>query len=87
MPRGKGVGPFAMMTCKEVSTLISSGALADSPFRRRLAVRLHLAICRHCRNFRRQVDAVARSAKAAAAAFETEAPADFESKIVQRLRN
>jgi len=87
MPRREGVGPVGMMTCKEVSTLISSGELADSSFGRRLSVRLHLAMCRHCRNFQRQVAALARSAKAAAAAFEQDAPADLESRIVHRLRH
>lgn len=75
-----------MMTCKEVSTLISTGGLSGAPLARRLAVRLHLAMCRHCQAFRRQVEAVARSARAAAAALEAEPPQDFESKIAERLR-
>jgi predicted anti-sigma-YlaC factor YlaD len=75
-----------MMTCKEVSMLISAGGLSDAPFARRLAVRLHLAMCRHCRAFRRQVEAVASAARAAGAALEAEPPHDFESKIAQRLR-
>ena len=74
-----------MMTCKDVSTLVSTGALSDAPMTRRLAVRLHLAMCRHCRSFRRQVEAVARSAMRAAAANAAEAPREFESTIVDRL--
>ncbi|MBI3492261.1 MAG: zf-HC2 domain-containing protein [Acidobacteria bacterium] len=74
------------MTCKDVSTLVSTGGLSDAPLVRRLAVRLHLAMCRHCRAFRRQVEAVARSARAAAAALEVEPLHDFESNIVERLR-
>ncbi len=85
MSRGEGLGPFAMMTCHDVSTLVSTGGLSDAPLVRKLQVRLHLAMCRHCRAFRRQIEAIARASRAAALAFEHELPQDFESKIVQRL--
>ena len=75
-----------MMTCKEVSTLISKGELADAPLARRLAVRLHLAMCRHCRAFRRQVEAIAQAARAAAALNE-EPGAEFESALIRRMRH
>lgn len=75
-----------MMTCKEVSTLISTGGFSDAPLTRRLGVRLHLLMCRHCRAFRRQLEAVARSARAAAAVHETEPSRDFESKIAASLK-
>jgi predicted anti-sigma-YlaC factor YlaD len=74
-----------MMTCKDVSTLLSSGALSDAPLSRRLAARLHLAMCRHCRAFRRQLNVVAGAARRTSAAFEAEPPEDFESDIVKRL--
>lgn len=80
------MGPFAMMMCHDVSTLVSSGALSDAPLVRKLGVRMHLAMCRHCRAFRRQIEAIARAARAAGLAFERELPQDFESKIFQRLR-
>ena len=75
-----------MMTCHDVTTLISTGGLPEAPPVRRLAVRMHLAMCRHCRAFRRQVATIARAAHAASLAFERELPEDFESEIVQRLR-
>jgi predicted anti-sigma-YlaC factor YlaD len=75
-----------MMTCHDVSTLVSTGELPEAPLVRRLGVRMHLAMCRHCRAFRRQVATIARAARAARLAFERELPEDFESKIVQRLR-
>jgi len=74
-----------MMTCHDVSTLVSSGALPDASLVRQWGVRMHLAMCRHCRAFRRQVETVARAAHAAGLAFERELPQDFESRIVQRL--
>ena len=75
-----------MMTCHDVSTLVSTGGLPDAPFARKLGVRMHLAMCRHCRAFGRQIETIARAARAAGLAFERELPPDFESTIVQRLR-
>jgi anti-sigma factor ChrR (cupin superfamily) len=75
-----------MMTCHAVSTLVSTGGLPEAPVVRRLAVRMHLVMCRHCRAFRRQVEAIGRATRAAGLAFERELPEDFESRIVKRLR-
>ena len=75
-----------MMTCHDVSTLVSTGGLPDVPLVRQMGARMHLAMCRHCRTFRRQIEAIARATRAAGLAFEREQPQDFESKIVQRLR-
>jgi predicted anti-sigma-YlaC factor YlaD len=74
-----------MMTCKDVSTLVSTGSLPDAPLVRRLGVHLHLAMCRHCRAFRRQVKAIARAARTLNRAFEAEPPSTFETKVFQRL--
>lgn len=74
-----------MMTCKAVSTLVSTGELARAPLRRRVAVWLHLAMCRHCRAFRRQLDMMARAAVIVAEAFEAEPSPDFERRTIDRL--
>jgi len=74
-----------MITCEEVSTLVSSGGLPAAPLTVRLGVRLHLAMCRHCRAFKRQLDAIARAAGALNRAFEGEPPLAFEKTVVQRL--
>ena len=42
------------------SPLVSTGSLDDAPLSVRLAVRLHLSICRHYRAFKRSVEALAR---------------------------
>lgn len=85
MPERKGLGLDYMMTCKEVSTLLSTGQLDDAPLTRRLAVRLHLAMCRHCTAFRRQLERLARAAQAASRDFEREPVPDFESKVRKRV--
>lgn len=73
-----------MMKCKETSTILST---SETPreWRRRLAVRLHLAICPQCRAFRGQILALADVARQSCAAFEREPSADFETDLVQRL--
>jgi len=73
-----------MMTCKVVSTLVSRDELATAPLAQRVAAWLHLAMCRHCRAFRRQLSAMARAALLVSRAAEREQPADFERKIVAR---
>jgi hypothetical protein len=44
-----------MLTCKEVSRLVSQGLDRRLGFGERLALRVHLAICDGCTNFRKQV--------------------------------
>jgi len=74
-----------MMTCREVSTLVSTGELADAPMTRRLGARIHLAMCRHCRAFKRQIEAIGRAARDASLGFEREPASDFETRILSRL--
>jgi predicted anti-sigma-YlaC factor YlaD len=75
-----------MMTCKQVSTFVSTGQLADAPLATRFAVSLHLAMCRHCRAFRRQLGAIARAARTLNRVCAAEPRTEFEARIVQRLR-
>jgi hypothetical protein len=74
-----------MMTCKEVSTLASAGDLQAASLARRLGVGVHLAMCRHCRAFRRQLTAIGDAARALSAAFDAEPESAFEADLVQRL--
>lgn len=75
-----------MMSCKEVTTLIARGELTQAPLARRLAVRLHLALCRHCRAFQRQLDAISRAARSATAAVAGEPGSEFEATLIRRMR-
>jgi len=74
-----------MMTCKEVSTWVSTGDLQGASLAHRLGVGLHLAMCRHCRAFRRQLNAIGDAARALSTAFGTEPRSAFEADLVQRL--
>lgn len=75
-----------MITCHDVSMLVSTGELPEASLARRLSVRMHLAMCRHCRAFRRQVEIIGRAARVAGLAFERELDKEFASRLVQRLR-
>ncbi len=44
-----------MLTCKEVTHLVSQSLDRQMPFRTRVGVRMHLAMCRFCRRYRRQL--------------------------------
>jgi anti-sigma factor ChrR (cupin superfamily) len=74
-----------MMTCKQVSTLMSTGALEDAPLRTRLAVRLHLSMCDKCSAFKRWLEAIGRAAKSANQARDVGAPPDLETRVIRRI--
>ncbi len=74
-----------MMTCKEVSTLVSTGGLDDAPLRVRLAVRLHLSMCRHCRAFKGQLEALANATRVLSTSDAAELPTDFEVTFAESL--
>ena len=44
-----------MLSCKEVSLLLSKACDQDLPWRQRLAVRLHLLYCRGCTQFEKHL--------------------------------
>lgn len=73
------------MTCRDVSTLIASGELARASLPRRLAVRLHLVMCRQCRAFQRHLEAISGAARATASGQEPDP--EFEARLTRRLRD
>ena len=49
---------IAMLTCKEVSRSIASDELASAGWRKRWSIKLHLTMCRYCRRYSRQIEAI-----------------------------
>ena len=52
-----------MLRCREVTELVGADAVARAPWRTRLAVRLHLLMCRHCRAYVRSLRQLAATAR------------------------
>lgn len=76
-----------MLSCKEVSRLISESLDRDLPFRQRLSLRMHLLMCSLCSRFRRQVLFVQRAARSFAQAAEAdELPAHVQLSPEARAR-
>ena len=52
-----------MLSCKETARILASDALEDLAWGRRLALRVHLLMCRHCRRYARQLRAIGAAAR------------------------
>lgn len=76
-----------MMTCKELSTLLSRGEWESAPWSRRISGWVHLSMCRHCRSFRRQLEALGWAARQASADHEQECSPSLEQDILKRLQS
>ncbi len=50
-----------MLTCKELTELVTAYAEGALPFGDRLRFRLHIAMCRDCRAYVRQLQVTART--------------------------
>lgn len=51
-----------MLRCREAAALVSEAQAHPLPFRRRLALKVHLMMCRACRRFAKQVAFLHRAA-------------------------
>ncbi len=54
-----------MLSCQQVARMVSSGALEDAGWLRRLSARMHFLMCRHCRRYEAQIRAVGTMASKA----------------------
>ncbi len=52
-----------MLKCKEVTTIITSDELKESSWMKRLSVRMHLFMCKHCRRYSSQIRIIGRVAR------------------------
>jgi hypothetical protein len=50
-----------ILSCKEVTRLVSQGMDRKLPFGRRVALRVHFAICDGCTNFSKQLGMIRES--------------------------
>ncbi|MGD9524826.1 MAG: hypothetical protein AB7N73_08430 [Gemmatimonadales bacterium] len=73
-----------MLACRDVTRLVASDALSTAGWRTRLAVRIHQAMCRHCRRYARQLRAIGDAARAAAARADRW-PEEAEERMLARI--
>jgi len=50
-----------MLSCKQVTRLVSQGLDREFGFAERVRLRVHLAICDGCTNFKKQMDILRRA--------------------------
>lgn len=63
-----------MLTCKEVTKLVSKSLDQDLPLGKRIAVRIHLMMCKYCARFKKQMMFLHRMAKELSEKAEYEYP-------------
>lgn len=55
-----------MLRCKEVTRLYASDDLRHAPWRKRMAVRVHLMMCRSCQRYVRELKAIGKAVRLSA---------------------
>lgn len=74
-----------MLRCREVSKLVSESMECELPLRQRLQVWMHLAMCRMCAGFARQLRFLRRAARGAPERVLAD-PAEPEPALSQAAR-
>lgn len=78
-----------MISCREVARLVLSDEIHELSGGRRLQVRVHLLMCRHCRRLLRQLETIREHASAWWSRLQHQVgpgePPDLEAKILTRL--
>ena len=59
-----------MLKCKDLTRMIASDETEDFGFMKRMEVRFHLFMCKHCREYSGQIRSIGRGAKKMAAEAE-----------------
>ena len=82
-----------MLSCRDAAHTVSTEDVTPVSWRQRLAVRLHLMMCRHCRRYAEQIEALGEATRATFRhppedPSSPEAPenlAQLQSDILERL--
>ena len=83
-----------MLTCKDVTRLVSESMDRSLPLGKRIGVRLHLLICRFCARYERQLLLIRDTVRHLAATVETPGESfgetlseDARERIRESIRN
>lgn len=73
-----------MLTCKQITELVTAYAEGQLRFMDRLRFRLHLGMCTHCKTYVRQLQVTARTLGKLP---EPEIPPDLQAELMRRFEN
>ncbi len=73
-----------MLTCKEITELVTDYAEGDLSFMDRVRFQMHIGMCRNCRRYVRQVKA---TAGALGLLPPPEVPPDLEQELLRRFES
>lgn len=71
-----------MLTCSEMTELVTDYLEKRLPFSKRLLFRMHIGMCRHCRAYLRQMRLTIR---ALGKLPDTPIPADVKAELLRRF--
>ncbi len=70
-----------MLSCKDIAGLATRDELSEAGWRGRLAARLHLLMCQHCRRYAAQLRMIGQAARSLSSAR----PEEEDRETVRRL--
>ena len=80
-----------MITCKQVATLLMSGELKRRSLWRRMEVRVHLWMCKHCSLLARQMEQIRQAGQRLRSTFDSEklagVPDSLEARLLTKLQS
>ena len=71
-----------MPRCDEIARVISTDEVAQLSWSKRLSIRFHLAMCRHCRRYERQIREIGDAVRAFFSGRQ-----EVNREIVERLES
>ena len=80
-----------MISCRELSKLITSDQILSESWLKRLEVKLHLLMCRHCSRLIRQIQMIRKAARELRVRADLlDSPSQettLESRLLEKLRD
>jgi hypothetical protein len=76
-----------MMNCSEISELVASGRSDEIGFAKRLELKMHFFMCKHCRTYAKQINALGIGARRLLGAQEptAEQMLHLEQQICEKI--